>query len=75
MKELNVREICASFSPPAELLEAEGELVLSRRGQTIPRVLPIKRRPKAPSHVDLRKRLPQLHTSSAELIQVEGDAL
>jgi hypothetical protein len=33
MKELNVREMRASIGRLAELVEAEGELVISRRGR------------------------------------------
>jgi prevent-host-death family protein len=74
MKELNVREMRASIGRLAELVEAEGELVISRRGQPIARVLPIERRRQAPSHADLRQRMAQLQTSSAELIRAERDA-
>jgi antitoxin (DNA-binding transcriptional repressor) of toxin-antitoxin stability system len=38
MKEINVREMRASIGRLAELVEAEGELVISRRGQPIARL-------------------------------------
>jgi len=73
MKELNVCEMRASIGRLAELVEAEGELVISRRGLPIARVLPIARRRQAPSHADLRQQTARLQTSSAELIRAERD--
>ena len=69
MKELNVREMRASIGRLAELVEAEGELVISRRGQPIVRMLPSEQRRHVPSHADLRERMTRLPTTSAELIQ------
>ena len=74
MKELNIREMRANIGRLAELVEAEGELVISRLVQPIARVSPIERRRQAPSHADLRQRMAQLQTSSAELIRAERDA-
>jgi prevent-host-death family protein len=74
MKEINVREMRASIGRLAELVEAEGELVISRRGQPIARVLPIEQRRQAPSHADLRERMARLQTTSAELLRAERDA-
>jgi len=74
MKELNVREMRASIGRLAELVEAEGELVISRRGRPIAPVLPIEQRRQVPSHADLKNRMAQLPTTSAELIRAERDA-
>ncbi|MFU8886758.1 MAG: type II toxin-antitoxin system Phd/YefM family antitoxin [Cyanobacteriota bacterium] len=74
MKEINVREMRASIGRLAELVEAEGELVISRRGQPIAWVLPIEQRRQAPSHADLRERMARLQTTSAELLRAERDA-
>lgn len=74
MKELNVREMRASIGRLAELVKEEGELVISRRGRPIARVLPIEQHRQAPSHADLRERTARLPTTSAELIRVERDA-
>lgn len=73
MKELNIREMRASIGRLAELVEAEGELVISRRGQPIARVLPFVHHRQAPSHDDLRQLMPRLHISSAELIRTDRD--
>lgn len=74
MKKLNVREMRASIGRLAEVVEADGESVLSRGGRPIARVLPIKQRRQAPSHADLRQRTTRLQTTSAELIRAERDA-
>ena len=74
MKKLNDRELRATIGRLAELVEAQGELVISRSGQPITCVLRIERRRKPPGHADLRQRMAQLQSSSAELIRAERDA-
>ncbi len=41
VKELNIREMRANIGRLAELVAVEGELLISRRGQPIARVLPM----------------------------------
>ncbi|MEB3261669.1 MAG: type II toxin-antitoxin system Phd/YefM family antitoxin [Cyanobacteriota bacterium] len=73
MKELNIREMRASIGRLAELVEAEGELLISRRGRPIARVLPVVPGRQRPDHADLRGRMAPLQKSSAELIREERD--
>ncbi len=73
MKELNVREMRANFGRLDELVDQAGELIISRRGQPIARVLPISRRRACPDHADLRRRTAELTTASAALIRAERD--
>jgi len=73
VKELNIREMRASIGQLEELVNDAGELVVSRRGRPIARVLPISRRRPRPDHADLRARMPRLATSSAALIRDERD--
>jgi prevent-host-death family protein len=55
-----------------ELLDREGEIILTRRGQKVARVVPIKARRRLPSHRDLRRRMPVLKSSTA-LIRTDRD--
>jgi prevent-host-death family protein len=71
MKELNVRDMRANIGRLAELVEAEGELVISRHGRPIARVLPIAQHRQPPDHADLRRRMQPLQAPSAELIRAE----
>lgn len=73
MKELNVREMRANIGRLDELVEEAGELVISRRGQPIARVLPVSRHRPRPDHADLRQRMAKLSTPSAVLIRAERD--
>jgi antitoxin (DNA-binding transcriptional repressor) of toxin-antitoxin stability system len=73
VKELNIREMRASLGQLAELVATEGELVIRRRGEPIARVLPMTQHRRPPDHADLRRRMPLLQTSSADLIRVERD--
>ena len=73
MKELNIREMRASIGQLEELVNDAGELVVSRRGRPIARVLPISRRRPRPDHADLRARMPRLASPSSALIRAERD--
>jgi prevent-host-death family protein len=73
VKELNIREMRASIGQLEELVNDAGELVVSRRGRPIARILPVSRRRPRPDHADLRRRTPRLGTSSAALIRDERD--
>jgi antitoxin (DNA-binding transcriptional repressor) of toxin-antitoxin stability system len=63
----------ANIGRLAILLAAEGELVISRRGQPIARVLPMAQHRHPPDHANLRQRMPLLQTPSAALIRAERD--
>jgi prevent-host-death family protein len=73
MKELNIREMRANIGRLDELVAAEGELIISRRGQPIARVLPMSPQRNRPVHADLRQRMPPLQTPSSDLIRAERD--
>ncbi|HVR27907.1 MAG TPA: hypothetical protein VMS86_00105, partial [Thermoanaerobaculia bacterium] len=73
MKELSIREMRAVLGRLDDLLDQEGEIVLTRRGRRVARILPIRARRQLPSHRDLRQRMPVL-TSSAELVRVDRNA-
>lgn len=73
MKKLNIREMRASLGQLAELVAAEGELLIIRRGEPIARVLPMVSQRRRPDHAELRQRIPLLGSSSADLIRDERD--
>jgi antitoxin (DNA-binding transcriptional repressor) of toxin-antitoxin stability system len=73
VKELNIREMRASLGQLAELVAAEGELLIRRRGEPIARVLPMNPLRRRPDHAELRQRMPLLGSSSADLIRAERD--
>jgi antitoxin (DNA-binding transcriptional repressor) of toxin-antitoxin stability system len=73
VKELNIREMRAALGQLAELVAAEGELVIRRRGEPIAWVLPMTQQHRPPDHDDLRRRMPLLEAISADLIRSERD--
>jgi antitoxin (DNA-binding transcriptional repressor) of toxin-antitoxin stability system len=73
MKELNVREMRAAIGRLDDLVASAGELIVSRRGKAIARILPVSRRQPRPDHADLRARMPRLSSPSAALIRDERD--
>lgn len=51
-----------------------GELLISRRGEPIARVLPMVPQRRRPDHAELRERMPLLRSSAADLIRAEQRA-
>ena len=73
MKNLSIREVRKELAQLDELLAREGEIVVTRRGQPIARLLPLRSRRGMPSHADLRASMPPLQTGSEELVRTERD--
>lgn len=73
MKELNIREMRANIGRLDELVEEAGELIISRRGTPIARVLPVSQSRVRPSHAELRERTARQLDPSAALIRAERD--
>ena len=72
MRELSIREMRASLGRLDELLDEEGEIIVTRRGKKVARVSPIRPKRRLPSHRDLRARMP-LVRSSAEILRADRD--
>lgn len=73
MHKLSIREIRSSLGQLDHLLDKDGELVITRHGKAIARILPIRRQKQRPSHSDLRSRTLYLNTGSEILIRSERD--
>ena len=80
MKNLNVREVRQELAHLEDLLEQEGELVITRRGKPVARVLPFELpvEPVAPKHVPslkwLRDQMPYQEVPTAVLIREDRDS-
>ena len=72
MKELNVREMRASIGHLDEIVQASGEITITRRGKAIARVLPVHRGRQRPDHCELRQRTGPL-VPSETLLREERD--
>ena len=73
MRELSIREMRENLGRLDELVEGEGEIVITRRGIPIARLLPARDLRKRPSHADLRGSMPFQSTPSEKLIRDDRD--
>jgi len=74
MKKLNIREARQSLSHLDRLLAVEGEVMITRRGEAIARILEIPKKRSIPSHRNLREKMPRLHRESEKMIREDRDA-
>lgn len=73
MRSLSIREIRAALGNLEKIVEQEGELLITRHGKPVARVLPLERRRPLPSHKAFRAGLPVMKVSSAELVRADRD--
>jgi prevent-host-death family protein len=73
MKKLTIRETRQSLAHLESILEAEGEVTITRRGKAVARVISAGKRKPIPSHEDLRMQMPRLRKGSERLIREERD--
>ena len=73
MKSLSIREFRKELTQLDELVSREGEVVVTRRGQPIARLLPLRSKQRLPSHADLRASMPRLKKGSEKHIRTERD--
>jgi antitoxin (DNA-binding transcriptional repressor) of toxin-antitoxin stability system len=75
MRRMTIPEMRAALSRVEDLLREEGELVLTRRGEPIARVIPIQPAPKRlPSRADLRASMKKMEMPSEVLIRADRDS-
>jgi prevent-host-death family protein len=74
MREMTVREMRAAIGQLDELVEREGEVVVTRRGRPIARIVPMQPRRPMPSHADLRRQLRPQSVPSEQLVREDRDA-
>ena len=73
MKTLSIREMREALGQLDQLVKHEGELIVTRRGRAIARVLPFQPERAMPSHAEHRRRMPRL-SPSAERVREDRDA-
>lgn len=74
MKNLTIREARQSLTHLDRLLEAEGELTITRRGKPVAHVTPVGRRREMPSRKSLRESMPRMKQGSERLVRADRDA-
>jgi len=69
MKKLTVREARMSISRLDQILQQEGVLTITRRGEPIAVVTPSTKKRDVPSHRDLRKKTARMRKGSEHIIR------
>ena len=73
MKRLTIRQIRAALAHLDEIVAKEGEILVTRRGSPLARVVPVRPARAMPSHADLRARMPRLPVASEVLVRQDRD--
>jgi antitoxin (DNA-binding transcriptional repressor) of toxin-antitoxin stability system len=73
MKRVSVREARQALSRLDQLLSAEGEVTITRRGKPVARLVAMDRKRPIPSHRDLRNDMPRMRKGSERLIREDRD--
>ena len=74
MKKLSVREMRVALARLEELVAKEGEILLTRRGRAIARLLPVGPDRPMPSHAKLRAAMPRLSLGSEALVREDRES-
>lgn len=74
MRTMSIREMRAELGRLGEVLESEGEVVVTRHGRPIARVIPLGAARKRPRHDELRASMPRLERESQEAVRADRDA-
>ena len=69
MRELSIREMREKLGSLDRLVEKEGEIIVTRRGVPIARLLPVAGARLKPTHAELRSAMPKLETPSETLVR------
>jgi antitoxin (DNA-binding transcriptional repressor) of toxin-antitoxin stability system len=73
MKQVSIRAVRSVLSQLDEILAAEGELLITRHGKPIARLLPVGQGAGMPSHADFRNTMPRLRTGSEVAVRADRD--
>ena len=73
MRQISTRDMRKELPHLEDVLSDEGEIVITRRGKPIARVLPVPAVGKRPSHATLRARMPHSKRASTDYIREDRD--
>jgi len=73
MKKISIRETRKILVKLDRVLEEEGEITITKRGNPVARIVGLNRNRKIPSHFDLRSQMPLLN-GSEETIREDRNA-
>jgi antitoxin (DNA-binding transcriptional repressor) of toxin-antitoxin stability system len=73
MKQLSVRAVRAELPRIDRLLALRGEVLLTRRGKPVARLLPVRQATRPTSHASLRRGMKRLAVGSEVYLRAERD--
>lgn len=74
MRTMSIREMRAELGRLGEVLDDEGEVVITRHGRPIARLVPLGARPRRPRHDELRNAMPRLERGSEGVVRADREA-
>ena len=74
MRSLSIREVRAALGSIEKLVDEEGELLITRHGKPVARIVPLERTRRLPSHKAFRESMPFQEIPSHVLIREDRDA-
>ena len=73
MRSMSIRELRDSLPFIGDIVDREGEVVLTRHGRALARLVPMHPSRSAPSHAELRASMPYLTVPSEQLVRADRD--
>jgi antitoxin (DNA-binding transcriptional repressor) of toxin-antitoxin stability system len=73
MRTMSIRELRDSLSFIGAIADREGEVVLTRHGRPLAKLISLNPNRSAPSHTDLRAAMPYLSVPSERLVRADRD--
>lgn len=73
MRELSIREMRQKLGSLDRLVKTEGEVIITRRGIPVARLLPLHGTHTKPNHEELRVKMQRLSTPSQILVRDDRD--
>ncbi|MCE5253759.1 MAG: type II toxin-antitoxin system Phd/YefM family antitoxin [Actinomycetia bacterium] len=73
MRTMSIRELRDSLSSIDEIVQSNGEVVLTRHGRALVKLVPLNAPRSTPSHADLRAGMPRMAVASEELVRADRD--
>lgn len=71
--EMSIREMRQQLTQLQTMLEKTSEIIITRRGKPLARIVPIGKSRKRPDHSKLRAMQPRMRLSSETLIRTDRD--
>ena len=73
MKTISIRDIRLELGSLDQLIASEGEVIVTKHGKPIARLLPVHGSRSMPDHSSLRAQMPRLNASSTSLLREDRD--